>query len=194
MSAPDAQSRVDDAKREAQSTAPETPEVKLHQITDTEWTFGVGPGGVESRIHYDGHTDRMMAWDQQSAKVNQVIADEAKKWRDAEAAGTLNPDGKMTLAARVPITLWLAFRNEYRKLRAKGYDKTWQTFWCRNLKHSPILREYLATNKPETVIPDVYERDRPVSNFAPLALPHLKPDPLTLAVRKAVKQRDKVTA
>ena len=130
----------------------------------------------------------MLAFDQQSKAVNEVIAAEARKWRDAEKAGTLNPDGKMTLAAKVPITLWYAFRKEWFKLRAKGYDKCWQTFWLKNLKHSPLLQEYRCTDK---TLPDVYERDRPVSRgTAPLALTHVKPTPehkkLSAAIAKVI--------
>ena len=132
-----------------------------------------------------------MSWDQQSKAVNEVIAADAKKWRDAEEAGTLNPEGKMTLAAKVPITLWYAFRKEWFRLRAKGYDKTWQTFWLKNIKHSPLLQEYRCTHK---TLPDVYERDRPVSRgSAPLSLPHLTLTPLERELKKVrERQRDKV--
>ena len=152
------------------------------------WSLGVNDGGVESVVYYDADTDRMLAFDMQSAATNQVIADEAKKWRDAEAAGKLNPEGKMRLAAKIPITLWQSLRWQWMKKRKSGYDKTWQTFELWALRH-PAVQEYLCTNKP---LPTVYERDRHVSHGT-MALPHLKPDPLLAELKAKPGKPEKAT-
>lgn len=126
-------------------------------MTVHRWFLG-SHGGVESWAAYDDATDEIIAGDVQSAAVNQAILDECAAFRRAERENSApvqhRPYGR--LVAKIPITLWHVWREEWTAARKNGYPYQWGTFANRRLLQ-PEFKGLLCTEKP---FPDTHPADR----------------------------------